>query len=287
MMPETKRPSLLNLIRPLTGLITLFYHCFLLLLFMMAGDLCQAQASEKRYQAGVEQHGSFFSSVYDAQYQSSFHMGTKLPSGSYVLRIHRGFRFDQHAYQWELESYRILSDRFYAYVAYAYSDSEIFPRHRGGAELFSSLPFRLEGSLGMRYLYFEPGTETVMATGSLSHYISSFMITLRPFFISSNGSSGQTWLGSLRWFFNDSGDYILIRGATGRSSDEMLFQVGQIQVKDFLLLKSSQIGLESRYHITEMISGLTGLTLYRQELAFDPGRFVNNWSIRAGLELHW
>lgn len=261
-------------------------YCILLIIMLQA-PVCRAEAADGTYQAGIEQRGNFFSRVYDAQYQSSFHIGTNRPSGSYMLRIHRGFRFDQHAYQWELESYPVLSDRFYAYAAYAYSDSEIFPLHRAGLELFSALPWRLEGSLGLRYLDFEPGTETVMITPSLSHYFSAFMITVRPFFIFSDGGSGQTWLGSFRWFFNDSGDYLLIRGAVGRSSDEMLFQVGQARVKDFLLLKSSQIGVEGRYYVTERISGLAGLTLYRQELSFDPGNYVSNWSVRAGFNLHW
>ncbi len=271
----------------------LLSHCRIIgfLVCLLAAPAAHSQESDTQYEAGFQQHINVFSRTYDAQHQSSFHIGTNRFPGSWQLRLHRGSRFDQTAYQWELEGYPVLSDRLYAYVAYAFSDSKIFPRHRSGAELFSSLPLRSEGSLGLRYLNFETvangRNETVLITASLNHYFGAYMATVRPFFIFSDGGSGQTWLGSLRRFLNEEGDYVMIRGSIGRSSDEILFQVGQTVEKDFLLLKSSQIGLESRYHLTERISGNAGLTLYRQELSFDPGHFVNNWSIRAGLIVHW
>ncbi len=262
------------------------WRCFILIAMALWLPV-QDGAAYGLYEAGFEQRANFFSRTFDTQYQTSFHVRTIRPSGSYLLRVQRGVRFNQQGYQLELESYPVFSDRFYGYIAYAYSGSEIFPRHRGGLELFSALPLRLEGSLGMRYFDFDRGNETVLVTASLSHYISSFMITVRPFFIFSEGGSGQTWLGSIRWFVNDRMDYLLIRGAVGRSSEETLFQLGPDLVEDFLLLKSSQIGLEGHHHITKRVSGLAGLTLYRQELSFDPGTYVNNWSVRAGIHLHW
>lgn len=244
-------------------------------------------AAVNEYEAGFHQRTNVFSRVYDTQHQSSFHAGVDHSSGKYLLRIRRGVRFNQTAYQWELESYPVLSEQIYAYLAYAYSDSRIYPHHRAGAELFAALPARSEGSLGMRYFDFQTGSESVIATVSLSHYFQAYMATIRPYFVFSDNKTGQTWMGSIRRYFNDEGDYLLIRAATGRSSDQVLFQVGQTMEKSFLLLKSTQIGLEGRFKITERISGLAGLGLYRQELSFDPGTYVNNWSFRYGLNVHF
>lgn len=262
------------------------YKSIILFIFVVAHQY-DVFATQRVYQFGVDQQVSFFSKAYDAQYQSALHIGTKRSTGSYTFRLHRGFRFNQYAYMWELESYPVFTNSMYAYVAYAYSNSDIFPSHRVGLELFSALPGQLEGSVGIRYIDVDSGSQTLMLTTSLSHYISAFIITVRPFFIFSDSGTGQTWLGSLRWSLNDSGNYLLIRGAVGSSSDEIIFQVAQEQVKDLLLLKSSQIGTEGRYYITKSISGLAAMTLYRQELAFDPGNFVSNWTVRAALNFHW
>ncbi|MDG5767605.1 YaiO family outer membrane beta-barrel protein [Balneolales bacterium ANBcel1] len=246
-----------------------------------------SSASDTPFEAGIQHNLHVFSRVYDTQHQTSFHFGTNNSLGAYVLRLHRGNRFDQTAYQWEFESYPIISERLYAYAAYAYSDSEIFPRHRAGAELFSALPWRMEGSVGLRFLDFESADETIMITTSLSHYFDRYMATFRPYFIFSDGGSGQTWQGSIRRFINDEGDYLMIRAAIGRSSDETIFQIGQAEQRDVLLLKSAQIGAEGRYPIIRNLSGVAAITLYRQELSFDPGNYVNNWSFRAGITGHF
>lgn len=240
-----------------------------------------------RYEAGYSQQIHFFSRVYETQYQGSWHLGFRHAAGTYLFRLNRAHRFEQTGWQWEFESYPVLTDRVYSYVSYAYSDAKIYPQHRAGIEFFSALPHRMEGSLGMRFFDFDNGNQTWIVTPSLGHYYGPFLFLVRPYFIFSNKRSGQTWTGSARWFLNDTGDYLMIRGALGRSSDEVLFQVGEAAVKDFLLLRSSQAGAEGLYSVTRQLSVRASVDLYRQELSFDPGSFVRNWTFRLGLEAHF
>ncbi len=98
-------------------------------------------ASDFNYEINIRQQTGVFSRIYDIQHQTGLHFAINQPYGKYMIRMQRGVRFEQTGYQWEFESYPVLSDRFYSYISYAWSESEIFAHHRAGAELYASLPF--------------------------------------------------------------------------------------------------------------------------------------------------
>lgn len=264
-----------------------FSALMLLLFFLMLSFQVTSQASDFKYEVGLKQQTGFFSRIYDTQHQTGFHIATNRSHGKYMLRMRRGVRFNQTAYQWEMENYPIISDRMYGYIAYAWSNSIIFSEHRAGAEIFSSIPFRSEVSLGMRYMSFKNAPESWILTGSLSHYLHSWLFTVRPYLVFSEDRTGRTITASVRYILNDTGDYIMLRGSRGVSPDQVLFQLGEEQYADVLLLESLQAGLESRYRISERITGQGSIDLYRQELSFDPGNHVLNWVFRFGATYHF
>ena len=95
-----------------------------------------------------------FDVVYDAMIYGGLEYTRITDAGKLIPRINYANRFNTHGLQYEMDFYPELSKLFYAYLNYGYSDSEIFPRHRIGVELYSNLPNAMEGSIGLRYLDF-------------------------------------------------------------------------------------------------------------------------------------
>lgn len=243
-----------------------------------------SQAPEYEYEVGIHQQTDLFSDFFDTQQKTSLHLGTTRSFGSYSLRLNRANRFSETGYQTEIEAYPDFGKGYYGYWTYAYSGSSIFSRHRLGVELYSPLPYRSEGSAGLRFLNFGTGAESWIATLSLSHYWHSFLFTVRPYFIFSDEGSGQTYAGLIRYFLNDKNDYLGLRFGGGVATDQDLNQLREgVQEEELLLLKSFQAGLESRYHLTNRLYARLEARVNQQELSFEPGNFVSNWRFIYGL----
>lgn len=242
------------------------------------------QSSGAVYYAGIEHRTDLFSELFDPQHITGVHVGTQREEGTFLLRFNSARRFGQTGLQVEAEAYPIIGDGYYAYLNYGYSGSSILPVRRAAGELYIPWPQRSEISVGLRYLRFDSDDQAVLATGSFNHYIRSFLVTLRPYFIFSDNRNGQTLTGSVRYFLNDRNDYILIRGGAGRSYDTVLFQLGGTGIgEDLLLLRSAQAGGELRHHLGCRVLGTISFDYIRQELIFDPGNFVTNYSVSASL----
>ena len=85
--------------------------------------------------------------------------------------------------QFEMDAYPKLTfirKSTYAYLNFGYSPTSLFPLFRAGAEIYTGLPWRLETSLGGRYLYFEP-KHVFIFTGSLGYYLKDYWFSIRPF----------------------------------------------------------------------------------------------------------
>lgn len=262
----------------------LFLFICLSVLFV-TGEPVTAQSGTEYLEVGIQHQTDVFSAFYDPQYITGIHAGIQRSHGKYMLRVNAANRFEQTGVQVEAEAYPRFGKGFYSYLNYAYSGSSVLPVRRGAAELYIPLRFiRSELSLGGRYLLFDSEDDTYIVTGSINHYVGSFLLIFRPFFIFSDGNYGETFTGSLRYFLNDRGDYFLIRGGAGFSSDRLLFQLGGTGIgEDLLLLESNQIGAEFRHHVGRHVIGTLGFDMNRQELLFARGDFVTNWSIFGGI----
>lgn len=262
----------------------LFLFICLGVLFV-AGKPVSAQSGTEYFEVGIQHRTDVFSKFYDPQYITGIHAGIQRSHGKYMLRVNAANRFEQTGVQVEAEAYPRFGKGFYSYLNYAYSGSSVLPVRRGAAELYIPLrSIRSELSLGGRYLLFDSDDDTYIATGSINHYFGSFLLTFRPFFIFSGSNHGQTYTGSLRYFLNDRGDYFLIRGGAGLSSDRLLFQLGGTGIGEgLLLLESTQIGAEFRHHLDSKIIGTLGVYMNRQELMFDPDNFVRNGALFAAV----
>jgi len=251
---------------------------------LLAALFLAPQSSAQTFEAGLQQRADIFSEVFDPQYHTSFHLAADHKRAKSFVRLNFANRFNQTGIQWEADTYPVFGNGFYGYLNYGYSNASIFPEHRGGAELYFPLPKRSEGSAGMRVLNFRTGTTSWLATASLSHYWRSYLFTIRPYFVFTDSGSGQTYIGSARYFLNDQSDYINLTLGAGLSSDRFVLQLGDGELTDdLLLLRSYQAEIELNHHITSWLSGLVKLGVNRQERTFDPDSFLTNTTVTAGL----
>lgn len=177
--------------------------------------------------------------------------------------------------QFELDSYPVFSERFYAYLNAGYSDSAIFPRYRLGGELYANLPKAFELSAGLRYLEFEDA-RVYIYTGTLGKYYKDWWFSFRPSFSSDTVGSGFSGLLWIRRYFRSTDEYIGLLAGFGNSPIELNF------LEDIERYSSYQIGLEFK-------KPLSGAILFRGHIRYEreeyqPDTFGNRFVLYLRLE---
>ncbi|MBT8187909.1 MAG: YaiO family outer membrane beta-barrel protein [Croceitalea sp.] len=225
-----------------------------------------------------------FDKVYDPMYAATVQFETKSEFGKIIPRVNYAERFKSKGMQYELDTYPVISKKLYAYTNFAFSDSKIFPKQKGGLELFAELPKALEVSGGVRYMRFADQSASIV-TGSLGIYRGNYYASLRPF--ATTTSNGNTvFSGTLmgRKYLRDPSNYFGVQLTYGFDSEINQFIVdGELLSETTLFLDTQRIRFE--YQFSDKSSDhlfKTHLGVNRQELAFDAGNYV--FSITAGIQ---
>lgn len=256
----------------------------LIAVFLGIAIISKAQNHVPRYEVGISQNYIRFNEIFKSQYATTVVGSVLHEYGKYSLKISRGDRFQISGYQFEAEAYPVFSKKLYGYVAYAWSNSSIFPNHRLGGELFVAMPKAFEVSLGARYLNIQTNVSSQILTGSISKYYKAYLFSVRPFFVFSGGGTGQTLVLSAKRYFNDEGDVVGIRVGGGVSPDQILYQLGGGEIGNrLLLLKSRQMGVEAAFNINQKWLLAGSVDYLFQELAFRLGDFVRSIVVGAGV----
>lgn len=227
-----------------------------------------------------------FDVVYDPMIYSGIEYTRLTEAGKLIPRINYANRFDIHGLQYEMDFYPELSKMFYGYLNYGYSDSEIFPTHRVGVELYSNLPKSKEASLGIRYLNFLE-QQTTIYTGSFGLYKGNYYASLRAYVTpsaeSSTGVSGQL---TGRKYLASRDQYIGLILSMGFIPElKQLSANNTLLAETLLFIDSQQLQLEYQFtgkSLSNLFKAHLGLT--HQELVFEPGRYF--WAVTAGLKYH-
>jgi YaiO family outer membrane protein len=224
-----------------------------------------------------------FSDYYDAMYLNTVGYSVTTTKGAGVIKLNQAHRFNQVGYQVDAELYPKLGTFGYGYLAYATSSAAFFPEHRIGAELFMPFLKKWEASAGIRYLSFQSGMETWVYTASLSHYVGSWLFSVRPFIIPTEEQLGGSLLVNARKFINDT-DSFGFRLGVGASPDERLIQLDTgFSERSILLLVSQQLAVYANKTISKNWDLRASLGLNRDELAFLPNTFVWHGIIDFGI----
>ncbi len=228
--------------------------------------------------------------VFDIVYEPMAYVGLEYTRntdvGKIIPRINYANRFDTHGLQYEVDLYPKFSKRFYSYLNYGYSNSNIFPNHRVGAELYANLPKAKEASLGVRYLDFLSSKTTIL-TGSFGLYKGNYYFSLRPYVIpNQDGNTGVSGSLTARKYLKTKEDYLGFILNMG-----FIPELRQLTANNTLLAETLYFIDSQQLFMEYQFSGKNSANLYKaqlgithQELIFEPNRFF--WALTAGLKYH-
>ena len=234
---------------------------------------------------GVNYATDRFSDVYDPMHYVYLQYSRRTPYGSLYGRLNYSNRFQSEGTQIEFDFYPKISDGMYAYVNYGFSNSALYPKHRLGAEYYASLPASFEGSLGFRYLYFGPGSEVTIYTGTVGYYYRSYWFSVRPYLTPGNTGTSQSISITIRYYFADVDDYLSVKAGTGFTPDERSVQsnAGFSGTTEVFHLKSQTAGIGIQKTIGIYTLLIVTVDFTNQELSFAPYDYVKMYSISVGL----
>ncbi|SMC73613.1 YaiO family outer membrane beta-barrel protein [Cellulophaga tyrosinoxydans] len=241
-----------------------------------------AEAGETTNNAiGLSAAADVFDVIYDPMLYASIYYNRKTKYGAIIPRINYSNRFQTNGVQYEIDAYPKFSKKLNAYLNYGFSNSEIYPNHRAGAELYANLPKAMEASLGVRYLDFNTSNVFVY-TGSFGMYRGNYYFSLRPY-VTPSANNTYNISGNLlaRKYFKDKYNFLGVNLSYGYASDLKQFKNGSVVLAETLLyLESQQIQIEYQFTIKENPSVYrASMGITRQELSFDPGKFFYAASI--------
>lgn len=223
----------------------------------------------------------WFSDVFDPWQKGHIQLSRKTPAGSIIGRLNYADRFEKTGLQPEIDFYPGIVDGLYGYLNFGYTNNNLYPKYRVGAELYKRLPKGFEASAGFRHLRFQNGTVTIY-TGSLSKYWGSWYFSARPYLTPSSAGVSRSINLTARRYTNGPENYVTFRSGFGFSPEERRFQ--DIS-GDIFLVESQYVGVDVFKTIRYNLAFFGALDAARQELRFDPGRFIQVYTLNAGIQV--
>lgn len=246
-------------------------------------------ASETEKPAFERNFVAFFSSadvfdvVFDPMYYSGVEFNLVTGLGKIVPRINYSNRFGIDGIQYEIDLYPRFSKSVYAYLNYGFSQSEIYPEHRVGGDLYVNLPKGVETSLGLRYLSFTNSDVTII-TGSAGFYKGNYYFSLRPYLTPrKNNTLGISGVLTARRYLKDANNYIGLNAGMGFMPEFRQFRANSVLIAETqLYVASQQLMMEYQFSFKSnpsLYRAQLGVT--RQEFVFAPDNYF--WALTAGL----
>lgn len=169
--------------------------------------------------------------------------------------------------QFEAEAWPKISDKNYAFLAYAYSPGKYFPAHRAAAEVWQILPGGWALSAGLNYYRFD---RNIFISGlSVEKYITRFWFSLKGYFHFKDDGIRTSFYLNGRRYFNDT-DYLQITLGTGTAPDEPI----DIQT-DIERFSANSIRLSYYGNLTNKLSVRIGAGYSNEE--FTEGEWRNRF----------
>jgi YaiO family outer membrane protein len=211
-----------------------------------------------------------FNQGFDAWDFANVSIGRKFSWGSMTARVNHAERFGDKGKQFELDAYPKIREGTYMYLNVGWSNDDLFPNQRYGAEIYQSLPQSWEASLGLRRLNYS--SHVNIYTGSVGKYSGNYYYLLRfntvPDILGDSASANL----QVRKYYGDE-DYVAVTIGTGRS----LSQLGTSS--DVVALGSQRISIDSRFEVKPTwVLGL-GLGLEKEEIRDEVFRNRTSYSI--------
>jgi len=186
--------------------------------------------------------------------------------------------FDQGTL-YEIESYPVFSDRVYGFLNVGVSDGNLYPNLRTSASIFVNLFEIFELETGARLLHFSEEDYFSGIVG-LTMYKGKFYLNARVFLGPEiNDQLTQNYQFNVRYYLNNTDNYIFMRLGTGISPDESAIFT-QVQENPALEVYYTNLGLNfsiGSRHIFQVGAGF----LYEEITSNrDGNQFVGNLGYR-------
>jgi YaiO family outer membrane protein len=159
--------------------------------------------------------------------------------------------------QFEADAYPRLSNKNYAYLAYAYSPGTHFPTHRAAFEIWEVLPAGWAISAGLNYYYFD--RNVFIALGSVEKYLGKFWLSGKCYVYFKDDGPRTSFYLNVRRYFNDF-DYLQLTLGTGTAPDEP-FDIRE----DINRLSANSIRLAYNFNVKARFSVRLGAGYSREE----------------------
>jgi YaiO family outer membrane protein len=179
----------------------------------------------------------------------------KTKSGNYIARMNYASRFGNSGYMLETDAWPKLGERNYAYVNAGISNGIAFPDYRLGAELYQKFNRAFEGSLGFRFLSYDT-LNVMIYTASVSKYIGSSWISLRPYLTPENAGLSTAITATYRYYYKTADDYLTLMISSGSSPDNRNLQPDQSVLS--LKMRSFYFDYQRRVSAHFIVKGLFG-----------------------------
>ncbi|MGB0167245.1 MAG: YaiO family outer membrane beta-barrel protein [Luteibaculum sp.] len=153
----------------------------------------------------------------------SYYYTRDAKKGPWTIRVNQAIRRGKTGLQLEGDWYPKLSSRTYMYLNAGLSGSNLWPGLRLGAEVYRDLNKGWEGSLGLRYLYFNASAQPVLATAQLGRYFGNNWLSGRVFFSFDNRpKTGKSLVILYRRYLSSPRQWLGLIAATGYVPDNQV-----------------------------------------------------------------
>ncbi|SIQ68130.1 YaiO family outer membrane beta-barrel protein [Maribacter ulvicola] len=226
---------------------------------------------------------TFFDKRFDPITTSSISYKRQTPYGTLIPRINNSNRVGKNGIQLDLDLYPKIAKGFYAYINYGYSESDLYPNHKVGGDVYYNHKNGIEFSAGGRFINF--ATKNVKyITNSLGYYTGNYYFSLRSY-ITPESDNLTNVSGNLlvRKYLKDAKNYMGLNVGVGFSPELRQFTSGdQLLAETLLYIESQRLSFEYQFTSKNNLNAYkTNIGVLRQEQSFDPGSYF--YSISAGL----
>ena len=233
---------------------------------------------------GVKAGVSIYSEIYDPAQYYGIKYSRRTKYVSILAKINYSRRFETSGIQFETDLYPKIAKGFYAYLNIGFSNTELFPKLRYGAELHKSLPRSLEVSLGFRALKYS--TTTYIYTGSVSWYTGNSYWSFRPYVTPGDPRASVSGTLNYRKYRSDADNYFSASIGMGFSPEFYRFNLDNVD--EVIELKSQKIGV-GYYFSSPNKQNVWGAQfgVIHQEISFDPGNYYWMYSFALSWDLRF
>lgn len=212
--------------------------------------------------------------------------------GTIIAKVNTGYAADDTTQfmegggiQFEIDAYPVFHDKKrYFYLNYGFSPSNVFARHRFGANVYQDISKGWELSAGLNYSFYKNTIDTthvVILRAGINKYWDYFMVGLGATFAPSFGKLSQGYTATARKYLRRPDNWIQIAIGAGIYPENPFFYLSDPMGRTAGLLQAYSVNSSFRYLFGNRWIGQLSFGYQRQEYLANFMR--NSWSFNLAV----